>query len=298
MRLTARLCLFAFVTLLLPRGASAQAELQTYFNWCEGFSTYASYGGGCHDHRDYTGGPNSYSWITFPPGGTYAQAGGTGESKFGVLTASSYAYANGVNGYYSSALFITESYFRDVLTIVSDGQLSFSMFMGETLNVHTGLDNPTCGASYSPYFVDQCARAASKLNVTGSVYTNLALGHTTLSAPTPNSAHSGPLNVHAGDVIQVDGFLMVGLTTCESENPYPCSPITGNGSAADGSGWANFFIDESGGASYTSASGTQYLTSVPVVATPEPTTFVLLASGMISVGFIRRKKGRACSPEL
>ncbi len=293
-RLTSRVCFLAIIIALVPQRSVAQSGLGTYYQWGYGWHTFASYGGGGGDASDTpTGSFARYAWP-----GVSMLGSGAGNPMFGALAASAQASANAAQSdiwFDANARFATQVTFHDVLTVQTAGQLDFSLLMGGSLSVNPGPGDPMCASDYRlNFFFGQCARIGAKMTVSGPVNSNFEVARTTVAGSPSNAASSGLLTVNAGDVLQIDGYFMAGASTCEVYTGFPCTDPTGAGSTASSAGWANYFIDEYGGATYTTDSGTDYATTL--TATPEPASIMLLATGLVALGLVANRRRAANVP--
>ena len=288
MRLISRICLLAIFIALVPQRSVAQSSLETFYRWSFAWHTYATYGYGGHSAI----GTPTRSFAYSAGAGVSMLGSGAGNPMFGALAASAQASANAAQSdlwFDAGAHFETQTRFHDVLTVQTAGQLDFSLLMGGSLSLNPGPGDPSCA---STYLFGQCANIRASMSISGPVSTSFAVARTTVSGAPSNSASSGLLTVGAGDVLQIDGYFRAFAMTCEYyRGVFPCTDPTGAGSTASSGGWANYFIDEYGGATYTTDSGTDYATTL--TATPEPASIMLLATGLVALGVVTNRRRAA-----
>ena len=247
--------------------------------------------GGWSDSLSHAGSFDSHS----PCSVTTQHGEGTGQAEFGSLQATADAIARGGSDPLwdgSLAGFITQVYWTDQVMVTTSGQLTFSLALVDTLLIDPGGVPDSCGpvtGIAAPWTTtnigNTCALASASMLVGGGpvIYRN---DTTNPSGGIQNVTTT--INVVAGQLIDVAGYLRVGAGACRGGGPncLDLSSLFSAESVATAS--ASFFIDTEGGASYTTGSGHTYDSASSTV--PEPATLVLTGSGLLAV--VRRRLRR------
>jgi len=248
--------------------------------------------------------------FTIPGALSSGAAHGFAESGFGVLSALASASAStviadpaeyGNDPHQVFARGFGSAQFTDTITLHSSQDLSVDVMIGAA--VHGDVVSSGYNLSYwcLPGNIDRFANTEPFVNlfVTGFPSGGETLGHGACPRATDRSSFSTQLTLP----VEVPITFNVQLVTAAEASPYfGQSPLDFSNNlmsvstSADASNTGFFFFQVlTLGATYTSESGTVYLTGPPVAAVSEPASLSLVGAGLTAVVALSRRRGRRSS---
>lgn len=224
---------------------------------------------------------------------------GVGQATFGRLKSDIHARADNPLGDGTMSAMNTSLYFTDHLTVLSAGQLKFSLSLADALSISPGAAG-NCAVANIPlngtYSSNSCALAAAEFKINADEPRETWLRLEDSTTPGGNGVGVDPsitIAVTAGESIDIGGYFRLSAIACTATGRFARYPAAGCVGGVTGlaaaSGQADFFVDSLGGAAFGSDSGFGY--GSPSAAVPEPVGWsVLLAGFGISGAMLRRRR--------